>query len=246
VHGRAAQRHPAKKYCAGGLALVLRVRGLLVWLILASAVAVQARPSAVGNEAAVDEMLRGPKGVLQYWSAPPELVVLTTVMDYRGSGGADSVATAELLADEDADLLIADLTDALRALTDGRYARFASVRREAVPVGVRASISRPRQIVVGRYSGLQRESGRIGLGGRTALGDGRITAGAVLVDSDYDRTSGLRRLLRTHELGHALGYNHVQTEASIMNPSIGSEVTAFDRAAIRLAFDRVRSVRAAN
>ncbi len=246
MHPCAGPRDRAKEQSASDLALASGVRGLLVWLVVGvSALAVHARLSAAGNETALDEMLRGSKSVLQYWSAPPELVVLASVMDYRGSGGADSVATSELLSDEEADVLVADLTEALRELTDGRYTRFASIRREVLPVGARASISRPRHIVVGRYDGLQRESGRIGLGGRTALGDGRITAGAVLVDSDYDRTNGLRRLLRTHELGHALGYNHVQAATSIMNPSIGSELTAFDRMAIHLAFDRPR-VRMAN
>jgi len=45
-----------------------------------------------------------------------------------------------------------------------------------------------------------------------------------------------RRLLRTHELGHALGFNHVKSRVSIMNPRIGPEVTAFDRQVAMLAF----------
>ena len=105
--------------------------------------------------------------------------------------------------------------------------------------------NRPGQIVVGRYSGLRRLRNTIGFGGRAARPDGRISGGAVLLDRDYDQTSGLRRLLRTHELGHALGFNHVQSQTSIMNASIGPELTAFDRIAVRIAFDQTHT-RSAN
>jgi predicted Zn-dependent protease len=48
----------------------------------------------------------------------------------------------------------------------------------------------------------------------------------------------MRRLLRIHELGHALGYNHVKSRRSIMNPTLGSEPTDFDRRAAMVAFRR--------
>jgi hypothetical protein len=44
--------------------------------------------------------------------------------------------------------------------------------------------------------------------------------------------------LRIHELGHALGYQHVQTTPSIMRPTIGPEPTDFDRAAALIAYQR--------
>jgi len=61
---------------------------------------------------------------------------------------------------------------------------------------------------------------------------------ASVLDNEFDRTSELRRLLRTHELGHALGYNHVKSRVSIMNPRIGPELTDFDRQVVMLAFRR--------
>jgi hypothetical protein len=195
--------------------------------------------------AALDEMLIGTKGKLQYWTAAPELVVLTSVMDYRGDG-TESVATTEQLTDAEADALVADLTGALRLLTGDTYQQFAAVRRERVAVGETTAISRPRQIVVGRYNGLRRTRNMIGYGGRAARADGRIVGGAMLLDRDYDQTSSLRRLLRMHELGHALGYNHVQAQTSIMNPAIGPELTSFDRMAIRVAFDRMQHAHATN
>lgn len=65
---------------------------------------------------------------------------------------------------------------------------------------------------------------------------GAITSGAMMLDAEYDRTSKRRRLLRTHELGHALGYNHVVARASIMNARIGTDLTDFDRKAAMVVF----------
>ena len=55
----------------------------------------------------------------------------------------------------------------------------------------------------------------------------------------YDRSSENRRLLRIHELGHALGYLHVTKRTSIMNPAIGPAPTEFDRHAAMIAFERM-------
>jgi hypothetical protein len=197
--------------------------------------------SSPAERTALDEMLRGSKGMLQYWTAAPELVIVMSVMEYRGESGAESVATSEQMTGDDATALEADLTAALRLLTGDNYQQFAAIRREVVPAGDTIKLSRPRQIVVGRYSGLRRARNMIGFGGRAARSDGRISGGAVLLDRDYDQTSELRRLLRMHELGHALGFNHVQAQTSIMNAAIGPEPTRFDRMAVRIAFDRTHA-----
>ncbi len=41
-----------------------------------------------------------------------------------------------------------------------------------------------------------------------------------------------------HELGHALGYNHVTVRTSVMNPVISGEPTDFDRTGAKVAFER--------
>ena len=83
--------------------------------------------------------------------------------------------------------------------------------------------------MVGRYKGIQGLLNTIGFG-RWANGvDGEIAGGAIYLDRDFDKSSEQRRLLRTHELGHALGYEHVTARISIMNPAIGPEPTSFDR-----------------
>ena len=168
----------------------------------------------------------------------PNLVVLTSVMEYRAGNSTEYVATSELMSAEDTKSLVADLTGALRLLTDNTFEQFATIQYETVPAGSSVSIVRPKQIIVGRYQGLRRLEKTIGFGGRRARRDGTIFGAAILLDSEFDRTSDTRRLLRTHELGHALGFNHVKSRLSIMNPHIGPEITSFDRQIVMLAFPR--------
>jgi len=60
----------------------------------------------------------------------------------------------------------------------------------------------------------------------------QITAAAVIIDRDADRDHKQQNVIRTHELGHALGYNHVESRPSIMNPRAGGGLTDFDREAV--------------
>lgn len=193
---------------------------------------------ATTDSAALDEMLRDAKGRLQYWPSVPELVVLTSVMQYHTTDSREYVATSEMLSAKEMESLVADLKMALRELTDGTFNEFTTIRFEAVPPGATATIVRPKQIVVGRFKGLTDLAHTIGFGGRTTRRSGEIVGAAILLDSDFDRTSAKRRLSRTHELGHALGFNHVKSRVSIMNERIGPAVTDVDRQIGLLAFQR--------
>jgi len=195
-------------------------------------------PTVKTDVAALDEMLRDSKGQLQYWTSVPELVVLTSVMQYHATDSREFVATAELLDAKETQSLVADLRFALRQLTDNTFDDFAAIHYEAVPAGSRAGIVRPKQIVVGRFQGLTDLAHTIGFGGRTTRRAGDIVGAAILLDSEFDRTSTARRLSRTHELGHALGFNHVKSRVSIMNERIGPEVTDVDRQIGMVAFQR--------
>ncbi len=204
-------------------------------------------PPTVNPEAGpaeLDEMVRDASGQRQQWTSAPELVVLTSVMKYQTGEAREYVATSERISAEDTQSLVADLTLALRQLTNDTFMQFATVRYEAVLAGSSVNIARPKQIVVGRYKGLHAMAQTLGFGGRSARRNGAITSAAIVLDNDFDRTSELRGLLRTHELGHALGYNHVKSRVSIMNPRIGPEVTDFDRQVVMEAFrlPRFRSI----
>jgi hypothetical protein len=170
------------------------------------------------------------------WATVPELVILSSVLEYRATDMQSGyIATGETLTTAEVAALTIDLTGALAALTGGRIPAFAAVRVESVPRGETAKVLRRGQVVVGRFNGVKSTTGTLGFGGRTTR-NGAITSAVVVLDRDFDRTSAQRRLLRTHELGHALGYNHVESRRSVMNPRVGPELTAFDRIAIERAF----------
>jgi hypothetical protein len=188
------------------------------------------------NEAALRELLRGSDGVVKHWTHAPDLVVLDSVMMYQTGEVNSYTATSKQLTTEEDDELVSDLTAALQLLTGNTFLRFATVRHESVGAGTDTRVLRPGQIVAGRYRDLQNLMHTIGLGGRASRADGRIISAAIILDDEFDRESSHRRLLRMHELGHALGYNHVQSRVSIMNPTLGPEPTAFDLEAARVAF----------
>jgi hypothetical protein len=134
--------------------------------------------------------------------------------------------------------MVAHLTEGLALLTGNTYTSFASVTVERPSAGTRASALREGQIVVGRYEGIVSMANTIGYGLWSERGEGVVSGGAMFLDREFDQEDGRRRLLRIHELGHALGYLHVRSRTSIMNPAVGPEPTAFDRQAAIIAFQR--------
>jgi hypothetical protein len=190
---------------------------------------------------AFGEMFREPGNRLRRWTSAPSLVVLTTVLEYTRALGAQEeyYATSEQLSEAETTLLIEQLTDGLSLLTGGTFRAFASVEREGVPAGAKVSPLRAGKIVVGRYNNVEGLLNTIGFGQWSTEENGQVIGGAVYLDRNFDKNYDIRRLLRIHELGHALGYNHVTARTSIMNPSIGPEPTTFDRQGAVVAFQRV-------
>ena len=123
-------------------------------------------------------------------------------------------------------------------LTANTFTSWASVEVERPSNGDRVSVARTGRIVVGRYSGISAIANTIGYGRWSETSDGTVVGGAMYLDRDFDRDDPRRRLLRIHELGHALGYQHVKSRPSIMNPALGPEPTDFDRAGAVIAFQR--------
>jgi hypothetical protein len=187
---------------------------------------------------AFDEMFRTSNAQLQRWTSRPSLVILAAVMDYRNGSDQTYMATGEQLTDDEIDLLKGHLTEGLSLLTGNTYTSFASVTLERPAAGDRVNTLRAGQIVVGRYNGIMNLAKTIGYGLWSEQANGSIGGGAMYLDRNFDKDDNRRRLLRIHELGHALGYQHVQSSTSIMNPSIGPEPTEFDRTGALIAFAR--------
>ena len=183
------------------------------------------------------EMLEGKSGRREAWSSTPSLIVISNVLDYEhGDMNSGFAAIDQTLSDKELAQLKLDLTNALDLLSDGTFKAFSSITVESARAGDAVKVVRPGQIVVARYRGVQARTGNLGYGGRLTHG-ATIVAAAVMLDAAFDTKSDQRQLLRTHELGHALGYNHVESRPSVMNARVGSSITDFDRAAIRAAFD---------
>jgi hypothetical protein len=194
-------------------------------------------PSAFDLDA-FDEMFRG-TGRLQRWTSSPALVVLGSVMRYEGLGSDEYQATSTRLTEDEIALLIAHLTEGLSLLSGGRFTSFSSILVERPDAGDRVNTLRTGAIVVGRYRGVQTLSSTIGLGRWSTAGNSaEVIGGAMYLENNFDRDDPARRLLRIHELGHALGYRHVTKRISIMNPAIGPLPTEFDRSAAMIAFER--------
>jgi hypothetical protein len=170
------------------------------------------------------------------WTDTPALTILGSVMDYRPGNGSEYIARSERLSESEIDEIAGDLTSALHVLSAGKFSEFASVSVLPVQAGSTANVAKAGHIVVGRFKGLRQATKAIGLGGRRTRKDRTISAGLIILDSEYDQTNANRHLLRTHELGHALGYNHVHSRKSIMNLHLGSPPNAFDHEAALIAF----------
>jgi hypothetical protein len=191
------------------------------------------------NLGAFDQMFRSDDGGLHRWVAAPRLVVERRVLTYTGQGDDTYVATAELMSEADAQALISDLVWALPQLTGGTFGAFAEVVSETPQEGDVVRVTRPGSIVVARYKGLTTATSYWGYSRWAWNGAGETIAGVMMLDADFETSaSAFHRSLHAHELGHALGYNHVSARESVMDSSGRVEPNAFDRDGSKIAFMR--------
>jgi hypothetical protein len=186
---------------------------------------------------AFDEMFRQANNRLQRWTSRPSLVVVASVMKYVNGNTDQYEVTGEKLTDDEVTALVGHLTEGLTLLTGGTFTSFGAVDVERPDSGS-VNVRRTGKIVVGRYTGVTTIASTIGYGTWAEQPDGTVVGGTIWLDRDFDKNDSRRRLLRMHELGHALGYLHVTVRTSLMNPSIGPEPTDFDRGGAMIAFQR--------
>ena len=186
---------------------------------------------------AFDEFMRVTQ--LQRWTSAPPLRVQSRLLEFTSVTAADAVGLDEVLTEAERAGLESDLTWALPQLTGSQFQAFASITRETVEPGARMSVLNTGVITVARYRGLQAATGYWGYSRWQYRSDGTVISGTIMLDRDFDRSGSIyRRSLRTHELGHALGYTHVTRRTSVMNSSAVTEPNAFDLDAARIGFQR--------
>jgi hypothetical protein len=186
-----------------------------------------------------EQMFRGNGGVLRRWSTAPVLVIEQSLLRFTNTGDAAYVALAPVLSAGEAEALREDLLWALPQLTGGAYQAFREVRLQTTPEGQFLSVVSPDIITVSRVEGLTSSAGFWGYARWSWDGTGAIRSGFMMLDRGFETSgSAFRRSLRAHELGHALGYNHVTATPSVMDQAARTEPNDFDRAASRVAFAR--------
>lgn len=185
-----------------------------------------------------DEMFRG-RGALHRWVEAPRLVIERRVLRFSNTTDSHYEAGEALMTEEESAGLAADLAWALPQLTGGRFAAFASVDVVASEPGTSVPIGQNGVIFVARFEGLTDALGAWGYGRWAWNATGEVRRGAVMLDATFDSEPSVhRRSLRAHELGHALGCDHVSAPTSVMHVSARIEPTSFDLDAARIAFQR--------
>ena len=190
-----------------------------------------------------DQMFRHTDGasgkILSRWTSPPHLLVERRVLQFTDVNAPSYTALTDTLTDADVASVTADLADGYAILTDGKLGTFASVNSQTTAPGAEVQVSNEGRIVVTRVEGLTTATGYWGYARWSRTADGQVTRGFMMIDAGFERSSSpFKRSLRMHELGHALGCQHVFGIVSVMNTNAQSEPTTFDRNAARIAMLR--------
>jgi hypothetical protein len=191
------------------------------------------------NMVGFDQMARRPNVGLVRWTSQPRLVIERRVLQYAESADFTYVATEQVMSDSVFSSLVADLSSGLADLTGNEYRGFSSVQQITSSEGARVSLVSSGDIKVAKVRGLTNARNAIGLGGASSTPAGAVTLGLMMLDEDYDGRGSYAVHVRVHELGHALGWQHVTEGQSVMHPTDTSFTTQFDRDAGRLAFKRM-------
>ncbi len=189
--------------------------------------------------AAFDQMFRMP--MLERWTTVPPLKIETRTGQFTDIHSTTITTIGDSMSDVEYASVVSDLTTGLGALSGDTFTAFESIARQDSPQGTTVNVLEDDVITVMRVRGMENAIGAVGLGSALLLTDGTVVGGMVLLDRDYDQNrSGFGQQVRQHELGHAMGYSHVTSRDSVMNPVTGPRaiINAADRLAAHVAFER--------
>lgn len=186
--------------------------------------------------AAFDQMFRHSSSGLTRWRTPPGLTIERRVLQFTDVGANTYQALEESLTQEEVDAVVADLLAGYDLLTAGRIGPLTSVAAQESAIGSTVTPRQNGRIVVTRQAGLTAATQFWGYARWSTTGDGEVTSAVIILDRDFERSaSPFHRSLRMHELGHALGCQHVTGRQSVMNADARTEPNTFDRQAARIA-----------
>ena len=176
---------------------------------------------------------------LHRWLQPPRLVVERAVLTLTSVNDDTFLARDEQLSASEVSDLIDDLRWGLPQMTGNSFADFSAIDLQTSASGSMVNVKRTGAVFVARYEGLQDATTYWGYGRWAWDERDAIVAGIMFLDRAFEQSgSPFRRSLRSHELGHALGYSHVTLRASVMNSSGRVTPNQFDREATLIAFKR--------
>jgi hypothetical protein len=175
-------------------------------------------------------------GVLIRWAVPPVLVVESSLVE---SPSNQNVALDERIPSAEVERVISRLSQVLPLLTGSRFSGFAGVLRQNTPAGGEIPRYATGRITIVYYT---QRNGACGQAGPiVSLPSYEIRSSAVWLRYGCATSNDTTMV---HELGHALGYGHVDGAVSVMRSTGGIDVTEFDRAAATIVFNRPAGNRA--
>lgn len=179
---------------------------------------------------------------LQRWTAAPALRIASNVMVFNATGPTYT-ASAEALTPAEIGSATTDMSYGLPLLTGSVFPAFSSITTLSVSAGQAVTLLTEGSITFARCSGLSAARGSSGYGQWLFRNDDVVVGGFLCIDRDFDLSaSSVGRGVRLHELGHALGYQHVRVSVKddvLMNPTITmNDVSPWDRDAAKIAFQR--------
>jgi hypothetical protein len=188
---------------------------------------------------AFNQMFRGNSGELHRWTSAPALVLQRRALRFTNLTDVSYIASSTVMPDAEADSILADLGWALPQLSANVFPSFSNVQRDTASEGDSVPGFRPGIVVVALADGLTSSTGYAGYTRWAWNGAGEMVDALIVIDRGVDGSgSAYRRTVRAHELGHALGYNHVTARPSVMDATARTEPNQFDRDGARIAFQR--------